>query len=764
MKSSKYVKHDITILYVEDEESIRKEIGKYLHLIASTVFVAKDGLEGLEFFKNNHIDLIVTDINMPQLNGIEMLTKIRELDSSIFAIILSGHDKEEFYGDLAKLDVLNDYLSKPCSLQTLFNAIDKNIKKILDRKEYKHTLSLLHQYKTALDVSAIVSKTDLNGKITYANDKFCEISGYSKEELLGSDHNIIKHPDVPAEIFEDLWATIKSNNIWKGKLKNLTKTGEPYYMDTTIIPIVDSNGVVIEYLATRFDITELYNTIEREKKLQKVKSTFLANMSHEIRTPLNGIIGFLDLLKKSKLDSKQEEFVSVIKNSSHVLLSIINDILDFSKMEAEQLEIENIEFNLKEECKVSTQLFHLKAEERGIHFIVEIDDEIPDCVVSDPLRLRQIITNLINNAMKFTSEGQVLLRLSLIEKNESDATLNVLVKDSGIGISQEKQKMIFEPFSQTDISTTRKYGGTGLGLSISKQLIELLCSKLIVKSEKGVGSEFSFDLKLAVCNKKCIRNAENKVNFKFKGQVLVAEDNKVNQMLMSHILEAKGINYKIEQNGLAVFEEYQQNSDSYDIILMDINMPIMDGLEATKKILEYEENNNLPHVPIVALTANAIKGDKEKFLSVGMDGYLSKPINKEELFATIAKFSYFILDEKKENETILRDEKTQYDIEAVALELELPTGFLKQLLDTFFDTIESEIGELHKVIEAQDYKQIYELSHSIKGSSGNLKLNSVFEKAKEIEQYAKDEDDKVNYLILVMELNVLIENYKKVLI
>lgn len=761
MNKPKYIKHDITILYVEDEEIIRGITAKHLHLIATNVFVAKNGLEGLNLFKKYHIDLIITDISMPELSGIEMLSKIRELDSNIHAIILSGLDKEEYYGDLAKLDLLNDYLSKPCDITDLFEKINQNLKNIKDRIKYKDTFNLLQQHKIAIDASAIVSKTDINGIITYANNNFSKLSGYTRDELLGSNHNIVRHPSVPSEIFKDLWSTIQSKKIWKGKLKNINKTGETYYTDTTIVPLLDSHNKIIEYMAIRFEITQLHNTIKREQKLQKVKSTFLANMSHEIRTPLNGIIGFLDILGKSKLDSKQEEYISIIKNSSDLLLSIINDVLDFSKIEAKELKIENVKFNFKDELETLTPLFYLKAEENGIQFIVDIDNKFPECLISDLLRIKQIITNLVNNALKFTHEGQVILSIKVLEKNDSDITINISVKDTGIGINKDNQRRIFKPFSQTDASTTREYGGTGLGLAITKELISLLGSTLKLESEINKGSEFSFPLKLTICNEKVISNANDKINFKFHGKILIAEDNKINQMLMSHILGIKNIDFTIVQNGLEVVEEYKKNRDSYDIIFMDINMPIMDGIIATKEILVHEQNNNLQHIPIIALTANALSGDREKFLSVGMDDYLSKPINKEEFFDIIAKFSYFTLDRKEKNEPISAEKSINYAMDNVALELELPQEFLKELLDTFFDTVVNEIVELQKAVEFQDYKQIYEIAHSIKGSAGNLRITEVFEKAKEIEQNAKENNDKINYLTLTMELNILIENYKK---
>ena len=374
--------------------------------------------------------------------------------------------------------------------------------------------------------------------------------------------------------------------------------------------------------------------MQRDKALlaNKAKSEFLANMSHEIRTPLNAIMGFIDLLKEKEDDKEKQKYLNIVSSSSKSLLDIINDILDFSKIESGKVQIENIDFDPREEFVVTKKLFQAKADEKNIQLYVNYG-KLPKSLNGDILRIKQIINNLISNAVKFTKENKNIY----LDIDYENGSLSVNVKDEGIGINKEYQSKIFDAFSQEDCSTTRKYGGTGLGLAISYNLVKAMKGELKLKSELGVGSEFYFSIPLEIgkeIEKTVLKNTKQIL----KGKILVVEDNIANQMFMKVILKKIGLTFDIASDGIEAIEIFKNNQ--YDAILMDENMPNMNGIEATKQILEYEKINSLKHTPIIALTANALKGDRERFLEAGMDEYMTKPLNKNklvEILSTIIK-------------------------------------------------------------------------------------------------------------------------------
>ena len=380
---------------------------------------------------------------------------------------------------------------------------------------------------------------------------------------------------------------------------------------------------------------EYKEAMKKAQSANEAKSEFLANMSHEIRTPLNAIMGFIDLIKDDEQDEEKIKYLQTMDRSSHNLLEIINDILDFSKIENNQLDLEYIDFNAVDEFETIAELFKIKMLEKNINFVVDMDKDIPKYLNSDPLRVKQVVINLLSNAVKFTDENKtVYLKISY-----SNEELTVSVKDEGIGIPLNKQEIIFKAFMQADNSTTRKYGGTGLGLAIGYKLIDILGGVLKVKSKINEGSEFYFTIPVKEAKQKEQKILVVKEDKKLSGHVLIVEDNKANQMFIKVILKKMGLSFDIVDNGLIAVEKFKSSdSNQYDVVLMDENMPIMNGIEATKQILEYENQNNLIHTPIIALTANAIKGDRERFLDAGMDEYLTKPINKNKLAVILGNF------------------------------------------------------------------------------------------------------------------------------
>jgi len=390
-----------------------------------------------------------------------------------------------------------------------------------------------------------------------------------------------------------------------------------------------------ECLITKLEQTRERLEIEKAKaeNATRAKSMFLASMSHEIRTPLNGIIGMIEILKTAENQDKYNEYLDIIEISADNLLNIINDILDFSKIESNQIELEQIPFNYRDEVNNVIKLLGLKASSKGLVFTATSDENIPKVFVGDPVRLKQILINLANNAIKFTENGYVKINTSLTGVHENIASLKCSIIDSGIGISKTGKEKLFKEFSQSEKSTTRKYGGSGLGLAISKKLTELMEGKIGVESTPDKGSEFWFTFKMKIGDEHAVVGRKKPKASQLPSKslnILLVDDNAINRKVALYTLQRLGHIIQVAENGREALDKYL--SGNFDIILMDIQMPVMDGYQATSEIRKLqEESQEANPARIIAMTANAEKGEMEKCIELGMDDYISKPFKSEDL-------------------------------------------------------------------------------------------------------------------------------------
>ncbi len=624
--------------------------------------------------------------------------------------------------------------------------------------ELQRQLGRMEKWLAALDAHAAVSTTNRDGVITHVNDRFCELAGYTRAELLGHTHRIVKSDIHPPSFHDELWATICAGRTWRGDICNRHKDGGHYWVRATISPIVGDEGQIEEFVSIRTDITEgkakesaLAEAKAVAERALQAKTEFLSVMSHEIRTPMNGVIGMLDLLAGTPLDPEQQEYLQLAGSSAETLLGIIDDILDLSKIEAGRMPIESVALDpaaLLEEC---AEQLKPRANAKGLRLCVEIDPGLPPLIVGDPLRLRQIVLNLLSNAVKFTETGRIELAAA---RCADTGQWRIAVRDTGIGIAAQTLPHLFKPFTQADSSTTRRFGGTGLGLVIVDRLAALMGGAVSVDSTLGAGTTFALELplvaaevhtteRMSLLHKRLLlvaaaddpyagtiaryavawgmavtratrwddaaplwegRGADALVcvaglwgeaarppevsrhgpcilvepvpgNGRRRAaqaggwhvlsapirqssladalvssalpaapgpaartpmlehvlpdlsacRVLLVEDNTTNQQVAVKMLMRFRCDVSVACDGAEAVDRFR--AERFDLVLMDMQMPVMDGLAATRAIRAIERERAAPRTPVVAMTANVLEGDRERCLAAGMDDYISKPID-----------------------------------------------------------------------------------------------------------------------------------------
>jgi len=879
--------------------------------------------------------------------------------------------------DLDETGVMDDNLE---SLSNLMGELVRQ-KKESQRDLHAALADLAHQ-KFALDQHAIVSITDLAGTITYANDKFCQISGYARNDLLGHSHRLINSGVHHRSFFADMWSTIESGKVWHGEICNRSKVGNLYWVNSTIVPLRDEAGKPYCYIAIRTDITErkqmegnlkaaearlrrITNTVpgavfqwqigpegekftfvsprvqkllgisqtalredaslvmqqvldadrqalqdglreavrnaspwrgeyrvrlgngiqrwmraeinpdpdrapddsvvytgiwqdvterkEAEARLREItdnvpvaifqylvnaeqrvvvpfissaiytiagvraedvmqepsllmkcvhpedrasvvaamgpahegapplsldirmlrngsgetvwvhaaadprqlangswvwngyfsdvtvantialelqrakdravaaslaKSDFLANMSHEIRTPMNGVIGMVDLLMDTALDAEQMEYVGVVKNSADALLRVINDILDFSKIEAGKLQIEHIALPLAQTVEDTLKVVSLRARDRGLDLRCELEPDLPLALLGDPGRLRQILVNLLGNAIKFTREGSIVLRVGSEGRTGDKLMLHFSVSDTGIGIAADKLETIFEAFSQEDSSTTRRFGGTGLGLTICARLVDAMSGRIWVESVAGQGSVFHFTIEVGVDPSQAMPMAAEQQSgaatapeLQHKLKVLLVEDNRINQKLAVTLLQRWGHAVTVAEDGAQAVQ--QVAAEHFDVVLMDMMMPVLDGLDATRQIRAL--SSPMARVPIIAMTANALAADQQRCLDAGMDDYLSKPIKAPHLRAMLQKVVGARQAEVAPPQAARRA-ATPAPFDYAAALADMDQEILEIIGQSFLDQWPHDLQKLHSHLQAGDTAPVLHIAHALKGT------------------------------------------------
>ena len=903
----------LTVLLVEDNSDDARLIqgrllaadDRELRLLHCQTLAA-----ALELIASETVDVALLDLMLPDSSGLETIERLLAAAHDLPLIVLTGLDDDRVGVEAVRRGA-QDYLIKSrLDARALWRSIDHAIERValraqLDRTEADHASVLESIHDGYYEV-------DLTDRLTRVNPALCRMLGRSAEELTGAKIEALAGTDPTAttgDTFERLRRQDHDGRPIEWRV--LRPDGSVTYAEGSASPICDRRdrpigfrGIIrdvserkrieeeleryyveVEVARGRAETTaaELVNQAEalslaRNEAVAatRLKSEFVANMSHEIRTPMNGILGMTDLCLETELTREQREYLQMVKTSAHALLTLVNDILDFSKIEAGKLNLESIPFALRDCIREALRPLSVRAHDCGLDLLYDIDAAVPDALVGDPGRLRQVLVNLTHNAIKFTKQGEVVVGVALEARDGERAELRFTVHDTGIGIPPDKHALIFESFAQADGSTTRRYGGTGLGLAISNQLVRLMDGRIRVSSECGRGSEFSFTGSFEIAREaprhrlaapdalrglhvlivdsgetsrgiierllrgaglevhSCATIAEatralgnDAIPFKLvvvdallddgdglewagklsgvdgrpdvrsvvltrtgrrgdgrlcrelgiaayltkpvgeadlldalravigegdegrgrglvtrhslrgtrrKLKVLVAEDNPVNQKVARTLLEKANHEVVVVETGIEVLAATEK--ESFDLILMDVQMPELDGVEATAEIRRRERGTGR-RVPIVALTAHAMKGDRERFLEAGMDGYLAKPFNPHELFVALERFTAPAAQDSEPTDATVRaavaDDTLVVDRERLALQVGGDEGLIAEIVQMFLDQKASMLGSVKAAIDSGEARQIERAAHKLKSTFGALAAQSAAAAAEALE-------------------------------
>ncbi|HWQ95507.1 MAG TPA: response regulator [Gammaproteobacteria bacterium] len=904
-----------TLLIVEDDPDTAILARRMLQR-RFEVETAGDGQAGLEAWRAGRHKLVLLDIMLPRLSGVEVLGAILA-ESPKQAVVIMTANATLNQSEIVMLAGATDFIAKPFEAEQLRRVCEIALRRddfmvsneqfLARLRENSKVIRELQTMKFALDQHCIVGTADTTGRIIHVNEKSCEISQYQPEELIGQFPHILNHSCHPKSFFDEMWETVKSGTVWHGEMKNRKKDGGFYWTDTTVIPYMDAQGRPYQYVAIRTDITarkqaeqELIGTRDQALAALRLKSEFLANMSHEIRTPMNAILGMAELMQDTLLTGEQSDYLKTLRQSGESLLHIINDILDLSKIEAGKMPLERVDFSLVEMVESVLEALTPAARQKRLSLMSYVAPEIVSLLKGDPGRMRQVLMNLVGNAIKFTEQGGVVVRATLELGDDAHSTVRITVTDTGVGIPEQIRDKLFQPFTQADGTTTRKYGGTGLGLSICKNLITMMGGEVGIESETGKGTTFWFTLpfmhgseqpssvkheaerhdyraaaegigavrvlvvddspdqgevvhqyltswglqndrvesaaqaldlmRAAVADRapyhvaiiarvmlgmdgyqlaRAIRSDESfnatklimltafdvqehheqALQAGYSGfltkplrqsdlfdcladlydittiqpytaqsapppaakavehssrLLLLVEDNPVNRKLAMMQLKKLGFTAHTTNNGREALTALRLSR--YDLILMDCQMPEMDGYEATGVIRTMETESGL-HTPIIAMTANAMAGDRERCIAAGMDDYLSKPVGIEQLRVKIQRWlpelpaaQHAIIEDQPAPvaKSPAMDDKALDKIRALQMEGE--PDLLSEIIASYLGDAPVQLEAIHRAVATGDAEGLRRSAHSMKSSSANLGATVLSSLCKELEEMGRSGD------------------------
>ena len=603
-------------------------------------------------------------------------------------------------------------------------------------------------YRSLIDrVSAVIYVADWSGKIGFVSPSVLSLTGYTAQELNGRTYGFLVDPEMLPEVAEH-YIKQRESGLEETTLefRIITRTGQKKWVEQTAL-LLTKNGKKEGFQCLVRDITEK-KTMQDEHHRQltaakneaddarKMQEQFLANMSHEIRTPMNGIQGMTNLLLETELNPQQKEFADVISRSVGSLLVIINDILDFSKIKAGKMTLEKIDFRLVDILTNVHSLFEPRVRKKGLLFTIDHDENIPEWLTGDPHRLNQVLINLVGNAVKFTEKGAVNVYIGVKQRLTGELTLEFKVRDSGVGIPEKSLPTLFNSFSQARLDISRKYGGTGLGLAICHQLVTLQKGDITVFSREGEGTSFIFTLPFEIAQQKAGEStAITKISdygpFLRDKQFLVVEDNPVNQKLVEYVLQKVGAAVTIANHGREAVEILQHTP--FDLIIMDLQMPEMDGYETTR----YLRTQLKLQTPVMAMTANAIQGEQLRCLEAGMNDYMSKPFDFHEFYAHVTEL--LPKDTMPVPAVAPTAQSTGYSLSL--LEEVGDQEYLRDIVQTLVTAVPGQLCELKKSMTEGDYEKIFLTAHKLTSSCGIIRAVSLTEKLSAICRLAKERAD-----------------------
>ncbi len=694
---------------------------------------------GIQYFSSVSINHLINNEKEYHKN-IMALSEVESLKASVFAMqahmktfytTLDINNLEESKEHIESIRENSRVLKENLNNSEQAESVDRLIYAVNDIIDFQTNLSQLFAQNNSSATKRFFEKYTIEQKIAAI-------------EILCDKVIDTQVKQIPSKMF--------SNEIFANRVSQMDLIGTLF----TFLIIVFFAWILIMDISKRNQLEkDLKGAKQKADQSVIAKELFMANMSHEIRTPMTSIIGFINLLERTNLNELQKDYLHTVKNSSENLLTIINDILDFSKLEAGMIRFEQNPFSIQGLLHSVNTMFLPKTKEKNIRLVFHPLENIPETLIGDPTRLTQIMINLIGNATKFTHEGVIDVSAKLLKEDEQIAIVQFSVSDTGIGIPKDKIGIIFDRFQQADSETSRRFGGTGLGLSIVKSLVEFQGGIISVDSQEGMGTVFSFTIpykkaaneikKQFTAQEKIIRKEEIK-----KVRILVAEDNPLNRKLIDALFNEWAIGFEFAENGKEAIDKLK--TGNFGMVLMDIQMPEINGYEATKIIRE----NLKSEIPVIAMTAHALEGEREKCISMGMNDYISKPINENELYSLVAKYAEIYARNEKEECTPVANSAEQINLERVT-NLDFltslangKTDFFNEMIRLFLEECPKEVLRLRKAIEDKNFQMIHSNAHAMKSTIPFVGLDTKLKPLLEEIEYSTNLD-KIVQLFEVVE-------------